>query len=141
MNEGDTVKTTSANFLLTLILCLVCGPVAAHGTQPEKKLDTKMGTELPFLEGTLIEFQSYDPKSRTYKAIAAAFPAEGDSFVTPEGIKKGIHSVDLPRLLRNPTSIVGSQLKTDEKLPTLTEQEVKLRVKMFEKNAGASKTK
>lgn len=131
MNEGAKLKNVTIHFLLVLGLFL--SQADAFAKSSEKKSDATMGTELPFLKGTLVEFQSYDPDSRTYKAIAAGFPAEGDSYVTAEGIAKGIHSVTLSRLARNPTSIVGTQLTTDEELPTLTDAELKERLKKYKK--------
>lgn len=93
----------------------------------QKKVDTRLGTDLPITRDNLIQIESYDPDSKVYEIDAPSFPGEGESYVTPQGLAKGIKTIDLKRILKDPESIVGQQFKTDFDLPTLTDAELESR--------------
>jgi hypothetical protein len=104
---------------ISLILLIA---VAAHAAE-KRKFDSKFGSDLPFLKGAMIEIKSWDEKTHTYLAASPAFPGEGDSYITPEGLKKGVDAINLERILQSPKSIIGNQYKTDHELPTLNDDE------------------
>lgn len=95
--------------------------------------DTKYGSDLPIQPNNMIEIKSYDVDSRAYEILAVDFPGEGESYVTPEGLKKGVRSIDLKTILKKPQSIVGNQYKTDRNLPTLFDSEREARRHKFKK--------
>jgi hypothetical protein len=98
---------------------------AATASAPTKKVyDFVYGTDLPIFKGALIEIKSYDEASKTYTIASVTFPGEGDSQVTPEGLKKAISGLNIKSILKNPSRIVGSQFKLDQALSTLFDEEV-----------------
>lgn len=60
-----------------------------------------------------IEIHSYDPETRTYDIKLIKYPRQGPFITTPEEVCKGISALNLERVLRSPSSIVGNQYTTD----------------------------
>ena len=90
-----------------------------ENTPSESVDNTVYGSDLPFLKGAVIAIKAYDPKTKTYEVHSPTFFGEGDSHVTPEGLAKGLESIDVETILRNPTSVVGNQYQVDQEMPTL----------------------
>jgi hypothetical protein len=114
-------------------------------TQPasakKPALDTVYGTELPMLEGALVEIKSYDAATETYTVQSVTFPGEGEIDVTPEGLQKGVPVIDLKRLSKNPAGIVGQIMKLDADMPSLFKEEKEKRRKDFAKRPKTSMRK
>ncbi len=119
MNSMIKQWSTNMKYVLLSIAALMTS-IAVQAAEPK---DTKYGSDLPFLEGVLIEIQSYDPETQTYQVSSPEFTGEGEAYVTPEGLARGVKAINLDLIKRKPTSIVGQQFKTDQKVPTLFDEE------------------
>lgn len=115
--------------LLTISLGFSWTVFSAEPAKVKQKVDKVYGTDLPISAEHLIEIKSYDPKTQSYEVFAVQFPGEDATFVTPEGLAKAIKTIDLNRIKKLPKSIIGQQFKTDQALPGLTDEELKLRSK------------
>lgn len=109
--------------LKLVVLFLVAFQISVVTAKEKQKLDTVYGSELPFMKGVMVEIKSYDADTQTFEVASPEFTGEGESYVTPEGLKKGLHSLDLSRIKSDPQSIVGNQYKTDAEIPTLFPEE------------------
>lgn len=107
------------------MLSISVGLPAFAGTAA--KPDTRFGTELPFKKGTVIEIESYDPATRTYTVNSTNFPGEDSSYVSAESMARSVEAVDLKRILKSPTSIVGNQYEIRSPLAGFTQQELQMR--------------
>ncbi len=111
--------------LLGLVIGVSLSAVSVAKTSRKLPMtNSSRGTDLPILQGTLLEIISYDSKTKTYEVRAAALPGEGESFVTPEALAEAApNTVSLDRLLKNPNSIVGQQFQLTKALATLFDEE------------------
>lgn len=97
----------------------------------EKPAPAYMGTDLPFQEGALIRFVTYDEKTRTYEAIVPGLIGEGVAYVSPEAAARSIRALDLKRLVKNPTCILGNDYSNEIVMPVLSPEERNARKATF----------
>lgn len=112
-------------FAVSLTISILIGASAFAGTTA--KPDAQFGTELPFKKGTVIEIESYDPATRTYTVNSTNFPGEDSSYVSAESMARSVDAVDLKRIQKSPTSIVGNQYEIRSPLAGFTQQELQMR--------------
>lgn len=113
--------------VVLISLCSLFAAQAGDSATKKAKTDTVYGSDLPFLKGSMIAIKSYDPETQTYETYSPPFPGEGYSYVTPEGLDRGLEALDLQTIRNNPRNIVGNVYKVDNDLPTLFEHEKEAR--------------
>jgi hypothetical protein len=67
--------------------------------------------------GGMIEVRSYDSASQLYDLKYVKYPGQGPFYVSLEDLCNGTKALDLQKLRRAPSSIVGNQYKLDVDIP------------------------
>ena len=108
----------------SFIIALFLFTISAHAE------DSVFGSDIAFGGNTQVKFLSYDPPTRTYRAIAYRFPGEGAASVTPEAIARAISGASLDQIRREPEAILRFKFLTvdsDKELTTLMPTEKRAR--------------
>lgn len=100
-------------------------PVAEPAQSPLPCRGTN-GTDLPILKGGQVQIDSYDAQTDTYSVYHTKFTAEGDSFVTVDGLAKASSKArrSVLAMKKTPADFVDQVYNLDEgDLPTLFPEE------------------
>lgn len=71
----------------------------------------------PISAGQVIDIKDWDIKSATFEVIDTKYEAQGPNFVTVEDLAASVTTLDLKKLKKDPSKIVGNQYKLDKELP------------------------
>ena len=112
---------------LFCLLCLLSNP--AHAGEEHT---------YPMAAKTLIKIDSFDATSQTYEVVMVQLWGQGPLIATPEEVAGAIEALNIDNLNRSPSSIVGNQYMTDNKMmllpPSFVEaRKQKIKIKPVEK--------
>lgn len=114
------MRTLWLSFISVCLMLIVVPAMSANSSARKNAAKSTQGSDLPLMKDSLIRILSYDPATKTYEVESANFPGEGESHITPEALSASApDAVNLPRILRNPESIVGQEFQINSSLPTL----------------------
>lgn len=82
----------------------------------------------------LIDIESYDKASQTYKIIDLKYPGQGPLIATPDELARCISTIKLDRIRREPTSIVKTEYQTEKQMNFLSPKEIAARKKKLSKH-------
>jgi hypothetical protein len=88
---------------------------------------------------TLVEIDSFDPKTRTYELVAVEFPGQGPLVVTSEELARIIPTLSLDRLKRDPEQVLHNQYTIDKQAKLLTPEQVEKRKQLSLKKRASKR--
>lgn len=121
VNLSVVIKTV---FLLAVTTANANDVTAVKNPCPATK-----GTDLVYPKGQVFEVLRYNPLTDTYEIFSPAFPGEGNSFVTLQGLVGSVTKIQkqISILKKNRENIVGGEFKAEKDIPTLLLSEVSAR--------------
>jgi hypothetical protein len=75
--------------------------------------------KIPVQAPLTVEIKSYDKAHRLYEVVEAKMEGQGPWYATASSLAKAIDAIQLKKIRRNPSSIVGNEYTTDHVLVLL----------------------